>query len=171
MAEIRLVRSDRRTLALEISPEGEVIVRAPRHLPAREIERFVLSKQGWIEKHLARPRRVIPEAAPLEEAALKSRARALLPGLVAKYAGLLQVKPRGFKVTGARKRFGSCSSKGSLCFSWRLMAYPLPAVEYVVAHEVAHLKELNHSPRFYRVLEGLMPDHRRRAQLLKQAPE
>lgn len=171
MPEFRLVRSARRTLSLEISPEGELIVRAPQRLPASEIHRFVASKQAWIAKHQAKPRLLMPEATPLEEAALKAQAQAVLPGLVARYAAQLQVSPRYVKVTSAKKRFGSCNAKGGLCFSWRLMRYPLPAVEYVVAHEVAHLRQLNHSPAFYRVLESLLPDHRLRAQMLKNNPE
>ncbi len=170
MADYRLIRSARRTLSLEVTPEGEVIVRAPQRLSAADIQRFVTSKRGWIAKHLEKPRRLMPEATPLEEAALKDRAREMLPALVARYAGQLQVTPRYVKITSAKKRFGSCNGKGGLCFSWRLMRYPLPAIEYVVAHEVAHLKQLNHSPAFYRVLASLMPDHRQRAQMLKNTP-
>ena len=167
MLTYRLVRSSRRTLALEISAEGELIARAPRRLPREAVDRFVASKEGWIKKHLAKPRCQLPEPSPEEAAKLKQEAKAVLPGLVAHFADLLQVKPSYVKITSARKRFGSCNTKGGLCFSWRLMRYPFSAVEYVVAHEVAHLIELNHSPAFYALLDDLMPDHRQRAQLLK----
>lgn len=170
MAEYRLIRSARRTLALEIAPGGEVIVRAPKRLPLHEIERFVAARQGWLNKHLAKPRPQVPEPSAQEERALRSRAKALMPELVGRYAAQLGVKPQGIKITSAAKRFGSCSPSGGLCFSWRLMRYPLPAIEYVAAHEVAHLKQLNHSPAFYRVLDALMPDHRQRARLLRQPP-
>lgn len=170
MAEFRLIRSSRRTLALEITAEGEVIVRAPKRLPLADIQRFVAAKEAWINKHLEKPRYKAPEPTPLEEAALKARAHRLLPPLAHAYAARLGLSPRYVKITSAQKRFGSCNAKGGLCFSWRLMRYPLPAIEYVVAHEVAHLKQLNHSPAFYQVLDTLMPDHRQRARLLKQPP-
>lgn len=171
MPDYRVIRSARRTLALEVTPEGAIIVRAPRRLPASDIARFVAEKQGWIARHLAFPRPRWPEPTPLEEAALRARAREMMPALVAQYASRLQVSPRYVKITGARKRFGSCNAKGGLCFSWRLMRYPLPAIAYVAAHETAHLLQLNHSPAFYKVLDALMPDHRQRARLLKQGPD
>ena len=171
MPAYRLIRSKRRTLSLEITPEGEVIVRAPNRLPQAEIQRFVKARAGWIAKHLARPRTKPQDTGPFEEAALKAAARALLPTLVARYARLLQVTPRYVKITSAQKRFGSCNAKGGLCFSWRLMRYPLGAIEYVAAHEAAHLRQMNHGPGFYHLLEGIMPDYRARAALLKQTPK
>ncbi|MGI6687855.1 MAG: M48 family metallopeptidase [Christensenellales bacterium] len=170
MLDYRLVRSDRRTLALEVTAEGEVIVRAPRRLSVTDIERFVAAREAWIKKHLASPRPGLPEPSAQEEAALKARARQLMPRLVNEYAARLGLSPRYVKITSARKRLGSCNAKGGLCFSWRLMRYPLPVIQYVAAHEVAHLKELNHSAAFYQVLDTLMPDHRQRACLLKQPP-
>lgn len=170
MFDYRLVRSDRRTLALEVTAEGEVIVRAPRRLSVTDIERFVAAREAWIKKHLTNPRPRLPEPSAQEEAALKARARQLIPRLVNEYAARLGLSPRYVKITSARKRLGSCNAKGGLCFSWRLMRYPLPVIQYVAAHEVAHLKELNHSAAFYQVLDTLMPDHRQRACLLKQPP-
>ena len=169
-ADYRLIRSRRKTLALEVEEGGGVLVRAPFRLPSNVIERFVLDHAAWIKKHQAKARVTPPEVSLETETQLRSRALCLLPALVTRYATLLGVRPLGVRVTSARKRFGSASSKGRLCFSWRLMRYPLPAVEYVVAHEVAHLKQLNHSPAFYAILEGMMPDYRQRAALLKLPP-
>ncbi|MDD4080086.1 MAG: DUF45 domain-containing protein [Eubacteriales bacterium] len=171
MHEYQLIRSKRRTLALEVTPEGRVIARAPKGLPKAEIDRFVAGKAEWLRKHLARRRPKPREIGPLEEAALREKAGAILPGLVTRYAAQLKVQPRYVTITGAQKRFGSCNMKGGLCFSWRLMRYPLPAIEYVAAHEVAHLKQLNHSAAFYQVLLALMPDYKVRAALLKQPPD
>ena len=77
------------------------------------------------------------------------------------------LKPSSVKITSAEKRFGSCSSKNGLCFSWRLLAYPTAAVEYVVVHELAHIKHHNHSPAFYALIEKYMPDYKERQKLLK----
>ena len=84
MLTYRLVRSSRRTLALEISAEGELIARAPRRLPREAVDRFVASKEGWIKKHLAKPRCQLPEPSPEEAAKLKQEAQAIRPGLVAR---------------------------------------------------------------------------------------
>ncbi len=166
----RVLRSKRRTLAIEVKPGTEVLVRAPLRLPRAEIDSFVRSKRDWILKHWNKPRQARPEFGPREEALLRARARAILPGLIARYGELLDVKPSRLTITGARTRFGSCSAKGGVSFSFRLMAYPLPAVEYVVLHELAHLKHLNHSPAFYRLVSQQMPDYKQRAALLKQPP-
>jgi predicted metal-dependent hydrolase len=70
-------------------------------------------------------------------------------------------------ITGAKNRFGSCSSKGNIAFSYRLMLYPEAAIDYVVVHELAHLLEMNHSPAFYKIVESVMPDYKERRKLLK----
>ena len=77
------------------------------------------------------------------------------------------VSPAGLKITGARRRFGSCSGKNSLCFSLYLMRYPMEAIEYVVVHELAHILEKNHGPAFHAVVAEEMPDYKVRAALLK----
>ncbi len=167
----QLIRSSRRTLSLEVTPEGAVIVRAPDQMPDRSVERFVAGRSDWIEKHLShlKPR---PEAFSAEEEAWhRIEARRHLPELISRYGRHLGVSPATVRVTGARKRFGSCSARGGVCFSFRLFAYPREAVEYVVAHELAHLRHLNHSPAFHRLLGAVMPDYRQRAALLKQPAE
>ena len=78
------------------------------------------------------------------------------------------LKPTSVKITSAKGRFGSCSAKNGLCFSWRLMAYPERAVRYVVVHELAHIAHHNHSPAFYALVEKYMPDYKERQKLLKE---
>ena len=78
------------------------------------------------------------------------------------------VEPAGITVTGARTRFGSCSPKNRLCFSFRLMDYPMAAVEYVVVHELAHIRHKNHGPDFYKEIAAVLPDWQTRRQLLKR---
>ena len=102
---------------------------------------------------------------------LSLRAEKALPGRVAYYAALMGVEPAGVKITTARKRFGSCSGKNSLCFSCLLMLYPPEAVDCVVVHELAHIRHHDHSPAFYAFIDSVMPDYRRRERLLKAAPE
>ena len=75
--------------------------------------------------------------------------------------------PTGIKITKAKKRFGSCNGKNSLCFSCFLMKYPMEAVDYVVVHELAHIKYHNHSKDFYNLINHYMPDYKQREKLLK----
>ena len=70
-------------------------------------------------------------------------------------------------ITSAQKRFGSCNSNGNICFSYRLMLYPESAREYVIVHELAHLKEMNHSKAFYAIIASVLPDYKHRRKLLK----
>ena len=76
--------------------------------------------------------------------------------------------PTGIRITSARTRFGSCSGKNSICFSWRLMLYPPEAIDYVVVHELAHIRHHDHSPAFYALVERYMSDWRDRMKLLKE---
>ena len=76
--------------------------------------------------------------------------------------------PAGIKITSARTRFGSCSGKNSICFSWRLMLYPPEAIDYVIVHELAHIRHHDHSPAFYALIEQHLPDWKVRMKLLKE---
>ncbi|HSK68854.1 MAG TPA: M48 family metallopeptidase [Candidatus Limnocylindria bacterium] len=165
-----IIRSARRTLCLEIRPGGVLTVRAPRRASAEEISSFVRSKEPWIERNIGQVKAAPPRATPEEEARLRRLARERLPALVARYSAVMGVSPRQVRVTGAQKRLGSCSSAGNVCFSYRLMGYPHSVVEYIVVHELAHLREMNHSPAFYRVVERVLPDWRARRALIKQGP-
>lgn len=167
----RLIRSKRKTLAIQVRPGHEVLVRAPFLVSKSEIDHFVKSREEWIKKHLEKKVEEAPEYTAEEEKILRKKAENLLPGLVQKYADQLQVRLQKISINGARTRFGSCSMKGRLNFSFRLMDYPLSCIEYVALHEVAHLKHMNHSPTFYQTIASIMPDHRERAKLLKQKPQ
>lgn len=166
-----LVRSDRRTLAIQITRDARVVVRAPHRTPQKYIEAFVASRADWISEHLARQRQraaARPEHTPAEMEALRHRAKAELPPLIAYWAKRMGVQPTGFRVTSARTRFGSCSGKNSLNFSLFLMDYPPAAIEAVVVHELAHIRHKDHSKAFYAEVEHFLPDYRAREQLLKQ---
>ena len=78
------------------------------------------------------------------------------------------VRPTGIRITAARTRFGSCSAKNRLCFSWRLMDYPDAVIDYVVVHELAHIVHKNHGPRFWELVERYMPDYKRRRAMLRE---
>ncbi|MBQ5840867.1 MAG: M48 family metallopeptidase [Clostridia bacterium] len=169
MQEYTLIRSDRRTLALEITPTLEVLVRAPRRCSQQEIDRFVESHSRWLDKHLAiqKERQAAQQISPAEEQWLRETAAEELPRRVAHYAALMGLNPTSVKITSAQKRFGSCNSRGGLCFSFRLMQYPDSAIDYVVVHELAHLRHMNHGKAFYTLVARYMPDYKERQALLK----
>jgi len=88
---------------------------------------------------------------------LKAEAKRRVAALAVPHASALGVRPRAIRVKDTRSRWGSCAPDGTLAFSWRLVMAPEWVTDYVVAHEVAHLRELNHSPRFWALVEGLSP--------------
>ena len=169
--EYTLTRSKRKTLAIEITREARLVVRAPLRCPQRDIDRFLQQKAQWIAVHVEKMqarREAHPEPTAEQEAALRRKATEVLPPLVQKYAAVMGVQPAGITVTGARTRFGSCSPKNRLSFSFRLMAYPDAAIEYVVVHELAHIRHKNHGPDFYKEIEAVLPHWREANQLLKK---
>lgn len=76
--------------------------------------------------------------------------------------------PEKIRISGANTRWGSCSSNRTISFSWKLIQCPLETVDYVIVHELSHLKELNHSPAFWQQVEKFIPDYRKRKQQLKE---
>lgn len=169
--EYKLIRSNRKTLAVQITREAQIVVRAPQRLPQREIDRFLNSRRSWIEEHLKRQQlrqEAQPEPTEAERRELIARARLELPERVARWSAVMGLVPTGVKVTSARSRFGSCSGKNSLCFTWRLMQYPEAAIDYVVVHELAHIRHKNHGPDFYALIESVLPDWRERQALLRR---
>ena len=166
-----LVRSRRKTLAIEVTREGTVVVRAPLRCPQKTIDSFVAGRRDWIEAALQRQSQRLAAHPPLTESELESlrqQAKAYLPGRVALWSQRMGLAPAAVKITSARTRFGSCSSKNSLCFSLYLMQYPPEAIDAVVVHELCHMRHRDHSPAFYAEVERWLPDYREREKLLRQ---
>ena len=171
MIEYELIRSRRKTLAVQVTREGRVLVRAPLRLAKYRIEQFVTEHVGWITQALAAQqtrREAHPEPDAAKQAELIRRAKEELPPKVRYYADLMGLYPTGLKITSAKTRFGSCSGKNSICFSWRLMDYPEPAIDYVVVHELAHIAHHDHSPQFWALVERYLPDYRQRRAMLRE---
>ena len=171
MRTYELIRSDRRTVALEVTRDGRVVIRAPKQMPQRDIDAFYAKHQDWLQEHLQRQQawqQTHPEPTAEEQQELIARAKELLPQKVAHYAAVMGLNPAGISITGARTRFGSCSPKNRLCFSWRLMTYPEAAIDYVVVHELAHMVHRNHGSAFHALVESILPDHKQRRALLKE---
>ena len=163
-----IIRSDRKTIAIQIQPEGNVIVRAPKRMRMEEIRRFVESKAGWIEKHLSnRTEQNQQKLTDRELKALREKARALVTDRVQYYAPLIGVTYNQIAIRVQHTRWGSCSSKGNLNFNCLLALVPIEVLDYVVVHELCHRKELNHSDRFWNEVANILPDYKCRKKWLK----
>ena len=168
--EYKIIYSNRRTISLSIKDEG-LVVRAPFGASKAQIENIVLSHSGWIEKHIKIQSEIKEKYGLLTDEKVKElreNAKRVLPIKASYYANIMGLKYGRITITGAKTRFGSCSSKGNISFSYLLMMYPDEAIDYVVVHELAHLLEMNHSPKFYKIVESVLPDYKERIKLLKK---
>ena len=171
--EIEIVRSDRTTIALEITKDLRVLIRAPKAATDETLYAIAEKNKAWIEKHLEIRRqrneaRTAYELTDTDIERLKAEARRVIPPKVDYYAKLMGVKPKSVKITSAHSRFGSCSGQNGLCFSYILMRYPEEAIDYVVVHELAHIKHHNHGRSFYAFIGKFMPDYKQREKLLRE---
>ena len=173
--DITLIRSNRKTIAIEITPQATVIVRAPKRVPVAEINRFLGEKADWIDKHIIKMQnrqeeletRDIQPISPQEVRLLTTRAKRIIPSRVRYYADLMGLEYGNITIRMQKTRWGSCSSKGNLNFNCLLMRTPDEIIDYVVVHELCHLKEMNHSKRFWSEVEKVLPDYKVRRKWLK----
>ncbi|MFU0833046.1 MAG: M48 family peptidase [Oscillospiraceae bacterium] len=170
---LRIQKSNRKTISLSITREGEVLVKVPLFLEDEAINAFVQKHRAWIEKHLTLLKERNKQEktlmlTPEKVAVLKERAKIYLNDRVQYYSKMMNLHPTGVKITSAKTRWGSCSPKNSLCFSYRLMLLDPDAIDYVVVHELAHIREKNHGPGFYREVAKYLPDYKQRIALLKE---
>ena len=171
--EYELIRSDRKTLGAQIK-DGRLIIRAPLRATKADIDRFLEKHRAWVETHLAesqekeRTKAAVPRLTPEELRALADRALEVIPRRAAYYAPLVGVQYGRITIRNQRTRWGSCSGKRNLNFNCLLMLAPPEVVDSVVVHELCHLKEMNHSPRFYAEVLRVFPDYRKWDKWLKE---
>lgn len=167
--EYSVIYSKRRTLCLQVKRDGTVLVKAPFGVGKTKIESFVLSHSAWLQKALVRmsEKPKIDELDKNEITELKKQAYEIIAPILEYYSAKMGVSPSGVSINSAKTRFGSCSSKKKLNFSCRLALYPKEAVEYVCVHELAHITEMNHSKKFWQIVEKYLPDYKERKKLLK----
>lgn len=166
----QVIRSDRKTIAIQIHPDGTVIVRCPKQLSERSIRSFVESKRGWIEARLAKQAAhpVLPAFTEAEIRTLAANARKVIPEHVAFLAPRVGVTYGRITIRSQHSRWGSCSGKGNLNFNCLLMLMPEEVLDYVVVHELCHRKEMNHSPRFWAEVERILPNFKESKKWLKE---
>ncbi len=171
---VSVVRSRRKSISVSVQRENCVSVKAPYGVPDREIRQVLDEKKGWIFKQMERLARIEEECARSgyltaeELQRLADRALEVLPARVQWYAGRLGVSYGRITIRNQKTCWGSCSAKGNLNFNCLLMLAPPEVADYVVVHELCHRLEMNHSRRFWELVEGEMPDYRERRRWLKE---
>lgn len=210
----KIIRSQRKTIAIIVQRDGKLIVRAPKRASISQIQSFVDLKSSWIKSKQAEalqrlsqktpkqfiygetflylgvsyPLEIIDRAQPslslqdghfiLAKNALphakdvftnwyKKQARQVLSERVKFYATQYCLSYQKIRISSARTRWGSCSTRGTLSFTWRLVMAPLPVIDYVIIHELAHTVEENHSRRFWDKIGTMMSDYKNYNQWLK----
>lgn len=210
----KLIRSKRKTLALEISHDGSLIVRAPAKASMDAINVFINKKRSWIRNKQEFARQRHQKALPKEfvngegffylgeiyklwivsnadvplifkdefllsrdhlsnamEIMLnwyKDQARSMILERVKLYSSIAGIAYNKFNISDARTRWGSCSAKGNMNFSWRLIMAPLRVIDYVVVHELAHQEVKNHSRKFWDKVKAIFPDYEQCRRWLKE---
>ena len=205
-----LIRAKRKTIAIQITREGDVVVRAPRMASRRCIEGFLEEKAAWIEsaRSDARARReryapvVLQEGAALpylggtrtlrltaredfllqgdvlfvpQHAApddlirfLRAQAEAVFRARVSLYCEKMGISISGLRLSNAQARYGSCNAQNGLNLSWRLIFFPPDEVEYIVVHELCHVRHKDHSAAFWSQVAAVLPDYKDRRNRLRE---
>ncbi|MCI5901426.1 MAG: M48 family metallopeptidase [Blautia sp.] len=173
--EITVIRSNRKTMAIQVNSDLTVTVRAPMRTSSKEIERILQEKESWIRESMnkLREKKALYEAEktePLSYAEIRKladKALEYIPGRVAYFSKQVGVNYGRITIRNQKTRWGSCSSKGNLNFNCLLMLTPPEVIDYVVVHELCHRKEMNHSKAFWNEVAKILPDYKRQVQWLR----
>ena len=173
--EVEIIRSKRRSMAIQIRTDGSVVVRVPMHASDRAIKRFVSAHARWIadnrgqmferRKKLADNPYDIPAWESLS-AADKKIAKQKIMEHVDYYARRMEIDYGSISMRNQKSRWGRCSSKGNLNFNYRLAYLPEELLDYVVVHELAHRRHMDHSAAFWEEVETYYPAYKKCRQML-----
>ena len=169
---IRVIRSRRKTMSMQLKEDG-LVIRAPLWSKEEQIRAFLEKNRAWIEKQQEKLRIRQAQAGQItpltmeEIRRLAAQAAAHIPERVRHYAPIVGVTYGRITIRNQRTRWGSCSQKGNLNFNCLLMLTPPEVIDSVVVHELCHRLEMNHSARFYEEVYRVMPDYDRWNQWLK----
>ncbi len=174
MNNIKIIKSKRKTISLQIKPDGNIELKAPVQIKDAQIQEFLCRKSDWIEKHLQTVKerqKQISQIKPLtieEIHDLADQALEIIPKRVAYFASLVGVTYGHITIRNQKSRWGSCSGKGNLNFNCLLMLMPPDVLDYVVVHELCHRKEMNHSSQFWAEVRKILPDCEKQKLWLKE---
>lgn len=171
---VEVRRSKRKSAAIKITADMQIVVFVPLYVSNNEIERLVISKSKWIDEHMLKVQSTIDERSKLEKITfeqvkeLADQAVEYIPKRVKYYAEKENFVYNKITIKNLVSRWGSCSTKGNLNFNCLLMLTPDYVIDYIVVHELCHLREMNHSEKFWAEVEKIMPDYQRAELWLKQ---
>lgn len=171
---VEVRRSKRKSAAIKITADMQIVVFVPVYVSDNEIERLVISKSKWIDEHMLKVQSTIDERSKLEKITfeqikeLADQAVEYIPKRVKYYAEKENFVYNKITIKNLVSRWGSCSTKGNLNFNCLLMLTPDYVIDYIVVHELCHLREMNHSEKFWAKVEKIMPDYQRAELWLKQ---
>lgn len=172
-----LIRSNRKSCSISITPDGRITVRVPLRISDREIRHLLTDRQTWIitkylEQQQKQARMPVSDLTDTQRAALTQRyiaaAREYFPKRAAHFQQFTGGIYSRITIRDQKTRWGSCSARGTLSFNWRLMLAPPAILDYVVVHELCHLTHMNHSPAFWQAVEAVCPDYRDSRRWLKE---
>lgn len=174
--EVTVIRSNRKTVAIQVNGDLSVTVRAPRRASKKDIERILKEKESWINKNIEqiKEKNAQYEASGIEQLTdadiqkLADKALMIFTERVEHFAKLIGVDYGRITIRNQRTRWGSCSSKGNLNFNCLLMLAPPDVLDYVVVHELCHRKEMNHSKAFWNEVEKVLPNYKESVTWLKE---
>ena len=174
--KVTVIRSNRKTVAIQVNSNLSVTVRAPRSVSEKDIEEILKKKEAWISKHIEKIKETKErfEAEPTEKLtrekviALADEALKVIPERVEYFAKVIGVTYGKITIRNQKTRWGSCSSKGNLNFNCLLMLAPPEVLDYVVVHELCHRKQMNHSKAFWLEVEKVIPDYKEARKWLKE---
>lgn len=171
---VEVRRSKRKSAAIKITADMQIVVFVPLYVSDNEIEKMVISKSKWIDEHMLKVQSTIDERSKLEKITfeqikeLANQAVEYIPKRVKYYAEKENFVYNKITIKNLVSRWGSCSTKGNLNFNCLLMLTPDYVIDYIVVHELCHLREMNHSEKFWAEVEKIMPDYQRAELWLKQ---
>ena len=174
--KVTVIRSNRKTVAIQVNSDLSVTVRAPRSASEKDIEEILKKKEAWISKHIEKIKKTKErlEAESTEKLtrekviALAEEALKIIPARVEYFAKVIGVTYGKITIRNQKTRWGSCSSKGNLNFNCLLMLTPPEVLDYVVVHELCHRKQMNHSKAFWLEVEKVLPDYKEARKWLKE---
>lgn len=171
-----LIRSSRKSCSISVSPDAQITLRVPMHTTDQEIQHLLIEKRLWIitrylEALKHQQELPVSDLTDTQRAALERRyidaAKEYFPKRAAYYQQYTGGAYHRISIRDQKTRWGSCSSKGTLSFNWRLMLAPPAILDYVVVHELCHLTYMNHSAAFWKKVEAVCPDYRTARKWLK----
>lgn len=170
---VEIIRSKRKSVSIRVTDDGTIIVRAPKRVTDVYINSFLKKSSKWIEKKVdqskAQNEKLKDYQFSKEEVSrLKKGAKQTLKGRLDEISEQIDINYNKFRLSGASKRWGSCSSKKTISINWRLIFAPPDVIDYVITHELIHLKHMNHSKIFWKLVETHIPKYKENRKWLNE---